>query len=453
MAQHFQNAYDVAVVGAGPVGSAAALAFADRGERVLLLEANPKASHRFAGEWMHPPSVDLLRRLGVQRVSDDQVFSSTKGFVVFPDDGGEPIPLPYESGQSGLAGEHCELVAAVRDAATDHAGVEFAPRCRVQRIEGTRLKFADVDADAIYEVTAERIIGADGRASMARKSLGLSGSGRHMSYMGGVVLTDVELPFEGYGHVFVGPPGPVLAYRISSNAVRVTIDLPTSVAQLRKNPRQLASEVAPWLPPLLDQALRRTLQEATVVWMGTRFRPRCDYGAGPVALVGDAVGHFHPLTAAGMTMGFMDVDCLVSADSVRQYQRLREARSYVPELLSNALYELFTRSDEATVAMRRAVYRSWRESPRQRQRLMRMLTGADTSKAHFTSTVIRIGLGASMDLAASTISSPASGMILRNLRSLAGWGRWPMASALPTSHRGALRTSDWPATSSRELEV
>ena len=61
MAGDFRRSYDVAVIGAGPVGSAAALAYADRGQQVLLLEANPKASQRFAGEWMHPPSTDLLR--------------------------------------------------------------------------------------------------------------------------------------------------------------------------------------------------------------------------------------------------------------------------------------------------------------------------------------------------------------------------------------------------------
>ena len=38
------KSYDVAVIGAGPVGCATALAFAKNGAHVLLLEANPKAS-------------------------------------------------------------------------------------------------------------------------------------------------------------------------------------------------------------------------------------------------------------------------------------------------------------------------------------------------------------------------------------------------------------------------
>ncbi|MCY3954397.1 MAG: FAD-dependent oxidoreductase, partial [Nitrospira sp.] len=81
--------YDVAIVGAGPVGSLCALAHAQKGARVALLEANPNASKRMAGEWLHPPAVQMLREVGIRL--DTQPRSTTgKGFVVFPEDGSEP---------------------------------------------------------------------------------------------------------------------------------------------------------------------------------------------------------------------------------------------------------------------------------------------------------------------------------------------------------------------------
>ena len=92
--------YDVAIVGAGPVGSLCALAHARQGTRVILLEANPKASQRLAGEWLHPPAVRNLRDLGVDlgaQLSDPK----GKGFVVFPEDGSEPIAFPYPQGARG----------------------------------------------------------------------------------------------------------------------------------------------------------------------------------------------------------------------------------------------------------------------------------------------------------------------------------------------------------------
>ena len=55
--------YDVCIIGGGPVGSATAIAFARRGARVLVLEKDPRASRRFAGEWIHPAGVDVLDAL------------------------------------------------------------------------------------------------------------------------------------------------------------------------------------------------------------------------------------------------------------------------------------------------------------------------------------------------------------------------------------------------------
>ena len=63
-----QTRHDVAVIGAGPIGCAAAIAFAQRGATVLLLEANPRASERFAGEWIHPSGVQILEKLGLDRL-------------------------------------------------------------------------------------------------------------------------------------------------------------------------------------------------------------------------------------------------------------------------------------------------------------------------------------------------------------------------------------------------
>ncbi|MDE0657678.1 MAG: FAD-dependent oxidoreductase, partial [Acidimicrobiaceae bacterium] len=63
MASTESRRYDVAIVGAGPVGSLCALAHARNGYSVVVLEANPNTSKRLAGEWLHPPSVRILSAL------------------------------------------------------------------------------------------------------------------------------------------------------------------------------------------------------------------------------------------------------------------------------------------------------------------------------------------------------------------------------------------------------
>ena len=55
--------FDVIVVGAGPAGSAAAIAAADRGLRVLLLESSRFPRHKVCGEFVSAESAEVLRYL------------------------------------------------------------------------------------------------------------------------------------------------------------------------------------------------------------------------------------------------------------------------------------------------------------------------------------------------------------------------------------------------------
>lgn len=55
--------FDVAVIGAGPAGSASAIAAADRGLRVVLLEAGRYPRHKVCGEFISAESAEVLNRL------------------------------------------------------------------------------------------------------------------------------------------------------------------------------------------------------------------------------------------------------------------------------------------------------------------------------------------------------------------------------------------------------
>jgi phytoene/squalene synthetase/2-polyprenyl-6-methoxyphenol hydroxylase-like FAD-dependent oxidoreductase len=433
-----RNHYDVAVVGAGPVGSTAAVAFARRGARVLLLEANPRAAARFAGEWLHPPALDVLRKLGMELPREAHAHPSGDGFAVFTDDGGDPIRLAYPDGARGLAWEHHALVQSLREQAASRATVDYEPHARLVALEGDRLTYAIQSGDRV-EVRAERVVGADGRGSFVRQQVLEARDPSPISHMAGVELRDVTLPFEGHGHVILGGPGPILMYRISADRVRACIDVPPTVRR-----DALLDAYGPAFPPSLRSAFRRALEEHPVLWAANGFRPRVHYGRGSVALVGDAVGHFHPLTAAGITHGLLDVACLAECDDVTEYARRRESASYMSELLSNALYQVFQRPDTSARAIRHAVFHRWRASEADRVRTMRLLAGTSSDRVLFGITFSRMAAQALRATAADTTQNGGVRHLPGRVAAFTEWTRYPAASLLPQRARTQRRPASTP---------
>ncbi len=435
--------FDVAVVGAGPIGSAAALAFARKGASVVVFEANPMASRRLAGEWLHPPGVEVLGRLGIDICAEATGATAGKGFVVFPDDGSAPIVLPYPDGMKGVSLEHESLVTLLRDRAASQPGIDLRMGARVRGIADGELTVEN--ANGLGDTTTirvDRVIGADGRSSVVRRSLELKDDATAMAYTAGVELLDVDLPLEGYGHVIVGGPGPVLMYRLDSSRVRACFDVPlVVVGRLRRGDPEALWETYRWvLPAQVRDAFRKALDAKRVQWAAAGFRPRAHYGRGKIALAGDAVGYFHPMTAAGMSLGLADAECVAESPDVASYRRLRDAKSWVPELLACALYLALTRRDPSGVAVRQAVYRLWRASEDERRRTMRILACADTRPEQFVGAFQAVLWDlVREDLLRGWRTMP--GMLMH----LGGWMRWPVASIVPRAVRQVYRARSSPA--------
>ena len=424
---------DVTVVGGGPVGCVAAIAHAEQGANVLLLEARSEAPTRFAGEWIHPPGADVLRGLEIELPKSTAQRSGGRGFVVFPDDGSFPIVLDYPGAAEGFSAEHGEIVTSLWEASRAHPRIEFVSAARVARVESDSLEFAIKNSGGTRTVHSERIIGADGRSSITRKNLGYPEERHLLSYMAGLLLEDAELPFEGYGHVFLGGTGPALAYRISERHIRLCLDVPTYHIKITQKAAYLWDAFGPVLPPPLRKAFHRALERGPLQWAANQVTPRRYFGRDALALVGDAVGHYHPLTAVGMTLGFLDAQVLAQSPTVSHYSRERRLQGRVPELLANALYEVLTFYDDETVAVRQAVYRLWRENPEECRRTMRLLSSGDTELKNFSLSFCRV-----LGLATEEIVRDAAetGQWLHQgevLGRLAGRLGWLAANAFPTA--------------------
>jgi len=409
-----RTGYDVAVVGAGPAGAVAVASFARRGASVLWIEANPRAAERLAGEWLHPPAVKILRDLGISPEDAPHDTIAGRGFVVFPEDGSDPIKLPYTSETPALAFEHASFVRGLRDRVSSLPGVSYSPGTRVLGVDGHTIRLSEGE-----DISADRIIGADGKGSAVRRALGEpphKGGGR----MAGLTLDDTEVPFEGHGHVFVGGPGPALLYRIDRRRARLCLDIPESIGS---SPGALWAAFGPSLPEKLRVPFREALETRPVEWASIRVTPRRAFGRDAVALVGDAVGTVHPLCAAGMTIGIRDAIAAVEESDVERYAARRRKESDVAEILSDALHRVLVGKDLVTTEIRTAMYQTWRVNEHERARTMDILAGDVIAGPEFGASFVRVAFSAARGVAARTGEPRAS---LENLVELARWGRFPL---------------------------
>ena len=428
---------DVAIVGAGPVGSAAALAFAQRGARVLVIEssvAGEGAQASAFGEWLHPTALDALERLGVHlptsspidgtRSSEGGRYDSGRGFALFADDGGDPIVLPYPVGTFGWSLERTRLVDALHTALRRHELIEVVEGARATRIDQQLLTYEKRNGTT-YVVDAKLIVGATGRLSFAHEAMyphtpyGREASETLVSHTATLVLdlppTSAELPFEGWAHLCLGGIGLAMAYRLDARRVRLQLDVPLDVEP------SAASNLALWdgyrtaLPTVLREALRDALASGQrVVWTPNHVRPRQDYGRPGLALIGDAVGHHHPLAAIDLVLGLEDAVSLAQTHPVgvsgaalkkahARWQKARVLDARIPELLAVALYEVLADPSPEVAALRRAMLSMWRGSPSERLRTMGYLSGQNRHATDFVRSCASTVLAGAKNLGRSTL--------------------------------------------------
>jgi phytoene/squalene synthetase/2-polyprenyl-6-methoxyphenol hydroxylase-like FAD-dependent oxidoreductase len=425
------QAYDVVVAGAGPVGAVCALAFARRSARVLLAEADPRAASRFAGEWIHPPGAAVLDRVGVGRFASAGACVA-RGFVVFPDDRSDPILLPYAHGAAGITCEHERMVEELRAEARRSSHVEYI-RARVGPIRDDRVTLAASDGADAITVRAKTIVGADGRASSTRRQMGGASASAALSYMASVELHGVDLPFEGFGHVALGGPGPLLLYRIDDDRVRGCLDVPGHMPAASRTPAFLREAFGGVVPGTLANAFGEALRRGPVRWAATRFRPRTDYGRRRVMLVGDAVGYYHPMTAVGLTEGFLDAESAAQSEDAEAHRRRRERASCASELLASALYAAFCGTDTASSDIRRAIYRRWRASPSERERTVALLMGSSAAPSAFGAAFLRVAASALSGAIAEIAQRQRSGSLASSMAAYAAYAPWLVAGFAPRS--------------------
>ena len=318
MADHI---YDVAIVGAGPTGSALALGLAQLGLETVLVDARdlsqpaPADGRNFAivtGSWRLLASLGVTDDLGKDSqplnglgAIDGGTHYFGRPSVLFQKEDLESADPDEPLGQMVKA----EPLQAALDAAV-------SANRNVTHLTPEKFVTADAGPGAIQltlesgkTVQARLLVGSDGMKSPVREAAGIATEGR--DYQKSVFTANVHLsePHEGIARQLFTPEGPFatlpltgdranLAWYMKRGAAETLAKLPKAEIEAELNARfaEFAGEMkidgAAGSYPLILQLATELTAPRTV-------------------LIGDAARRVNPLAGQGLNQGFRDVAALI----------------------------------------------------------------------------------------------------------------------------------------------
>lgn len=352
--------FEAIVVGGGPVGGALALAVAQAGLSVAVIDHEDPDAERV-------PQFDgraLAVALTAKRVMD--AVGLWPGVAPFAApierirvaDGSFPATLAYDHEEVGKEpfGWIVESAGLRRALAARLGGqanlVRLAPAkvAEIARGEG----MATVTLADGTVLTAPLIVGADGRRSMVRDSAGIA-IRQHDYHQTAIVCTVAhEKPHGNIAHEHFLPAGPFAILPLSGNRSGIVWTERSSVAPaiMREDEPGFLAE----LRSRFGEFLGAIALEGPRFAHPLSFQLAEAYWASRLALVGDAAHAMHPVAGQGMNMGLRDAAALAErivetsrlgldiggAEMLERYARWRRFDNLLMLGMTDGLVRLFS---------------------------------------------------------------------------------------------------------------
>lgn len=312
---------NVCVIGGGPAGLAAAIAFAQKGLRPTVVDRAVPPIDKACGEGLMPDSIEALERLGVKVPYDVGVRLGGIRFL----DAHSSVEADFPNG-SGVG---------VRRAVLHKLLVERAAELGVECIWGAKrvqVSQSSVSVDGRC-IPAGFIVGADGEHSRTRRDLGLQDIVRERRRFGFRRHYRIS-PWSFYTEVYWGQKCQIYVTPVAHDEV--------CVVGMSRSPRLRLDAALDGFPQLRERlgSASPASSDRGAPSVSRTLRRVCREGA---ALVGDASGSVDAITGEGLSLSFKEALSLAEAlraGELERYQSEHVALSRRPRVMSALMLTL-----------------------------------------------------------------------------------------------------------------
>jgi 2-polyprenylphenol 6-hydroxylase len=349
---------DIIVVGAGSVGLSAAIAFAQQGKSVVLVDAK-KPVIKLKKTWdqrvyaLTPETENWLKSIGVWAHVDDSRVNPINAMHIFDDTNELPLCLRDEDAnlaKLGLIIENQNLMLALWQQ-LNRLDVTVITDAQCQTLNNTQQQVV-LGLENGLQITAKLVVAADGVDSWVRKQANIGVTKKDFHQTAIVANFVTQMQHQHIARQWFRPHDVLALLPLPDNMVSIVWSVSTERAaellaltgeELAHNVREHSRSVLGTLKQLGNTQAFALNQQTALQLIAER-----------VALTGDAAHQIHPMAGQGVNLGFRDVMQFTSIATklqamqdvgdkgfLRQYERARKADIVTMNHLTSALDGLF----------------------------------------------------------------------------------------------------------------